>query len=97
MTKPSKMIKSSGNVFADIGFGKAEANALLHRARLMMEIGAKLRTESKTQQQLGEILGIGQSRVSDLMKGKAQMFSLDMLLTFADKLGMKVKVEVESG
>jgi predicted XRE-type DNA-binding protein len=37
-------------------------------------------------------LGIGQSRVSDLMRGKWDKFSLDMLITLATRAGRKVEL-----
>jgi len=61
----------------------------------MIELTRQLRALGKPQKELGALLGIGQSRVSDLMQGKAKLFSLDMLLSLAEKIGMKVKVEVE--
>ena len=87
---------SSGNVFEDLGFEPAEARSLLLRSDLMFELGAELRRQNKTQKELGVLLGIGQSRVSDLMKGKARLFSLDMLVTLAEKLGMPVSLELSA-
>ena len=40
-----------------------------------------------TQQEAAEKLGIGQSRVSDLMRGKWDKFSLDMLITLTTRTG----------
>src|SRR5260221_14669819 len=91
-----KSEQSSGNVFEDLGFEPAEARSLLLRSDLMFELGAELRRQKKTQKELGVLLGIGQSRVSDLMKGKARLFSLDMLVTLAEKLGMPVSLELSA-
>jgi predicted XRE-type DNA-binding protein len=91
-----RSVESSGNVFADIGFDQAEATMLLVRARLMLALTKQLKALGKTQTEVAKILQIGQSRVSDLMKGKAKLFSLDMLLLLAQRLGMQVNVAVES-
>ena len=38
------------------------------------------------------VLGIGQSRVSDLVRGKWDKFSLDMLITLAARAGKRVEL-----
>jgi predicted XRE-type DNA-binding protein len=45
-----------------------------------------------TQSQAAEQLGIGQSRVSDLVRGKWEKFSLDMLITLAARAGKRVEL-----
>jgi predicted XRE-type DNA-binding protein len=95
MSVSERSIESSGNVFEDLGFDKAEASTMLFRAKTMLALSRYLRASGKTQTELAELLGIGQSRVSDLMKGKAKLFSLDMLLSLAQRIGMKVTVAVE--
>jgi predicted XRE-type DNA-binding protein len=42
--------------------------------------------------QTSEYLHIGQSCVSDLMRGKREKFSLDMLVTLAMRAGRKVEL-----
>jgi predicted XRE-type DNA-binding protein len=96
VSKKPKSVRSSGNVFEDLGFEKAEAKALLLRADLMFLVAAELRRRNQRQKELGELLGIGQSRVSDLMQGKAKLFSLEMLITFVQRLGMPVTIGVRS-
>ncbi len=94
MSNEDKIVKSTGNVFEDIGFDKSEAETLQLRARLMFNLATQLRAQKKTQKELGKILGIGQSRVSDLIKGKAELFSLDMLVILANRFGSSVTVSV---
>jgi predicted XRE-type DNA-binding protein len=48
-----------------------------------------------TQQQAAERLGISQSRVSDLVRGKWDKFSLDMLIILATRAGKTVRIELE--
>ena len=45
-----------------------------------------------TQSQAAGQLGIGQSRASDLVRGKWEKFSLDMLITLAARAGRKVEL-----
>ncbi len=90
----SKIMASSGNVFADLGFESAEARLLAMRADLMIELEKQIKARGMTQTEAAKVLGVSQGRVSDLMRGKADKFSLDMLVTFADKLGRPVQISL---
>ncbi|MBS0368448.1 MAG: XRE family transcriptional regulator [Proteobacteria bacterium] len=88
------IIESSGNVFADLGFSAEEATLLNLRAGLMVSLREAIAENGWTQQQAAERLGIGQSRVSDLVRGKYDKFSLDMLVTLATRAGKHVELAV---
>jgi len=92
MKKPSK--KGSGNVFLDLGFEPAEAAVLQMRAQLMADLRAYIEKEKLTQAEAAKRLGIAQSRVSDLVRGKWEKFSLEMLITLEARLGRTVRVEL---
>ena len=85
---------SSGNVFADLGFSPEEATLLTMRAELMAALHDTITKAGWTQMQAAERLGIGQSRVSDLLRGKREKFSLDMLVTLATRAGCHVEIAV---
>ena len=85
---------SSGNVFTDLGFGPGEATVMGLRADLMARLRLMVKTEGWTQAQAAERFGIAQSRVSDLLRGKWEKFSLDMLITLAPRAGRKVEMGV---
>ena len=86
MTK--NVVNSSGNVFIDLGYPPDEAAILQMRADLMADLRKFIRTKKLTQAKAAESLGISQSRVSDLMRGKWERFSLEMLITLATRAGM---------
>ncbi len=86
------IIESSGNVFADLGFSPEEATILAMRAELMARIRESIAAKEWTQAEAAEHLGIGQSRVSDLVRGKREKFSLDMLVTLATRAGRHVEL-----
>lgn len=86
--------QSSGNVFADIGFPPGEAAVLAMRADLMGRLRLVIEERGWTQAQAAEHLGIGQSRVSDLVRGKWDKFSLDMLITLAARAGKRVALAI---
>jgi len=89
-----KTTKSSGNVFVDLGFDPAEAAVLQMRANLMSDLRLYIEKHELTQLDAAERLGIAQSRVSDLVRGEWDKFSLEMLITLEMRLGRTVRVEL---
>ncbi|WP_031361059.1 helix-turn-helix domain-containing protein [Caballeronia sordidicola] len=88
--------ESTGNVFADLGFSEEESTLLQLRADLMASLRLAIEARSWTQAQAAATLGIGQTRVSDLMRGKWEKFSLDMLVTLAVRAGLHPRVALEA-
>jgi predicted XRE-type DNA-binding protein len=82
--------ESSGNVFADLGFEPAEAVILEMRAKLMGDLREYIQSSGMSQPAAAERLKIARSRVSDLMRGRWEEFSLEMLITLAARVGRKV-------
>lgn len=93
MSKP-KMTSGTGNVFADLGFAPEEASLLQMRVDLMNELRLVIVVRAWTQVVAARELGVSQSRISDLVRGKWQQFSLDMLVTLAVRAGLRVSVEL---
>ena len=89
-----KMTKSSGNVFLDLGFSKAEAENLRLRSELMMRIEDFYRTSGMTQAQAAKALGLTQPRLNALLKGRIGLFSLDALVNVATRAGLNVRLVV---
>ena len=69
-----------------------EATLLTMRTELIARLRETITERGWTQMQAAEILGIGQSRVSDLVRGKWDKFSLDMLVTLAARAGRRVEL-----
>jgi len=88
-----KVSKSSGNVFVDLGFDPAEAAVLQMRANLISDLRLYIEKQKLTQAEAAKRLGIAQSRVSDLVRGKWDKFSLEMLITLEARLGRTIRVE----
>lgn len=88
------MTKSSGNVFSDLGFPPEEATVLAMRADLMARLRLLISKRKWTQAEAAEKLGISQSRVSDLVRGKWDKFSLDMLIALATRAGLRVQLRM---
>lgn len=87
------VIKSSGNVFVDLGYPPDEAAILQMRADLMADLRKFIKARKLTQSKAADILGVSQSRVSDLARGKWEKFSLEMLIILATKAGMHVTIK----
>jgi len=90
------VVNSSGNVFIDLGYSPDEAAILQMRADLMADLRKLIRAKRLTQTRAAAILGVSQSRVSDLIRGKWERFSLEMLITLATRVGMHVSLKKSS-
>lgn len=87
------IIQSSGNVFIDLGYSPDEAAILQMRADLMGKLRKFIETKKLTQASAAKILCVSQSRISDLIRGKWERFSLEMLITLATRAGMHVSLK----
>jgi predicted XRE-type DNA-binding protein len=90
----TKVTKSSGNVFRDLGFAPEEAMVLAMRSDLMGQLRLLIERKGWTQAQAAAEFGVAQSRISDLTRGKWEKFSLDMLLLLAAKAGLKPRLRL---
>jgi predicted XRE-type DNA-binding protein len=89
-----KIEQSSGNVFRDIGFGPKEAESLRLRAQLMVEVTRLIRARKLTQRAAAKLLGVTQPRISDLIRRKIDLFSIDTLVNMLARGGMRVKLRI---
>ncbi|WP_006788268.1 helix-turn-helix domain-containing protein [Thiorhodospira sibirica] len=92
----TRIIESSGNVFADLGFDPAEAEVMKLRTEIMIRTVQHLKSQGWTQAEAAHHLGITQPRVSRLLKGKVEDFSLDMLLTLATRAGLHPELRLSA-
>lgn len=90
-TRP-RVTRSSGNVFRDLGFPPSKAEHLLVRADLMIRLEKELQSRGLRQAQAAKLLGISQPRVSDLLRGRVELFSADALIDMLARLGIKVRL-----
>ncbi|NHZ71562.1 MAG: XRE family transcriptional regulator [Aquificales bacterium] len=88
------VVESSGNVFMDLGFEPGESAILHMRARPMTDLREYIQASGMTQIEAAQQLGVTQSRVSDLMRGKWEKFSLEMLITLEARAGRQVTLEL---
>jgi len=95
MTEKLKMVRGSGNIFADLGFDKAEAENLKLRSELMIRIEDFYRESGMTQSKAAKALGLTQPRLNALLKGKIGLFSLDSLVNIASRAGLNVRLVIK--
>ena len=87
-----KVYVGSGNVFEDLGFPNAEE--VQFKSGLVALIGRHIRARRLTQAQAGKLLGVGQPKVSDMLRGHFHGYSVERLLGFLRRLGKDVDVRV---
>jgi predicted XRE-type DNA-binding protein len=85
-----KIRRSTGNVFRDLGFPTEEAENLRIRSELMARLARVIEERDLTQAEVARVLGVTQPRVSDLVRGKIDLFSIDMLVNLLAKAGLQV-------
>jgi len=89
-----KLTRSSGTVFRDLGFSGDEAEYLKLRAELMVNLQKVITARGLKQAEVAELLGVTQPRVSDVMRGRIDLFSIDTLVDMLARLGIRVKLEL---
>lgn len=85
---------SSGSVFVDLGFGPEEAENLKIRSELMIAIRRLVEDRGLKQTDAARLLGTTQPRVSDVMRGKIDEFTIDSLVNMLAHAGVGVELRV---
>lgn len=84
--------KSGGNVFADLGFDQDEAEHLRIRSALMGTLRDVLEKRKLSQADAAQLFEVSQPRISDLVRGKIGLFSIDTLVDMLARAGIRVEV-----
>src|SRR5712691_4940297 len=90
-----KVTPSSGNVFRDLGFSEEEAEHLVIRADLLIQIQKVVTARRLKQAPLAKLLQVSQPRVSDLLRGRLHLFSIETLIDMLGRLGVQVRFVVK--
>lgn len=88
----TKITKSSGNIYADLGFKNPEEHAL--KAELVRQIASAMKDQELTQTAAASRLGIDQPDVSKMLRGHFRQFSVERLMRFLVALGQDVEIVV---
>lgn len=87
-----KVTRSSGNVFRDLGFPPEEAQHLKIRSDLLIQLQKLIASRGLKQSETAKILRVTQPRVSDLLRGRIDLFSTDALIDMLARFGVRVKL-----
>ncbi len=88
----AKMTRSTGNVFRDLGFPPDEAEHLRIRSDLLIQLQKIISSRRLKQAEAAKLLGVTQPRVSDLMRGRIDLFSVDTLIDMLARFGIRVRL-----
>jgi predicted XRE-type DNA-binding protein len=88
--------RPSGNVFRDLGFSSDEADHLRIRSELMAKVQKVIMAGGLKQAEAAELLGVTQPRVSDLMRGRVDLFNVETLIDMLSKLGVRTKLVLQA-
>jgi predicted XRE-type DNA-binding protein len=79
------------------GASDAKLANVIARTELMLAVSEAIAQRQWTQSEAATFLGVGQPRISDLMQGRMDRFTVDMLLNWLQKLGKDVSLSVHNG
>lgn len=87
--------EGSGNVFADLGFERTEATHLQLRSTLMIALSKLITARHLTQAGAARMFHVSQPRISDLVRGKIDRFSIDTLIAMLGCAGVRVTISLK--
>ena len=87
-----RITPSTGNVFRDLGFPPEEAEHLLIRSDLLIQLQKLITSRGFKQADAAKILRVSQPRVSDLLRGRVDLFSTDTLIDMLARLGVRIRL-----
>ena len=86
--------KTFASVWDAIEATPAEAENMKLRSALMMALEEQIRNQGWTQSEAARRLGVTQPRISDLLRGKIDLFGLDTLANMAIAAGLHVELRI---
>lgn len=86
--------RSSGSVFADIGFSVAEAAELTAKSNLIIAIKDTIARRKLTQQEAARLCGTDQPTLSKVFRGRMESVTIDRLASWLNALGRDVEIVV---
>ena len=87
-----KITPSSGNVFRDLGFEEDEAEHLRIRSTMMIAVRKLIEDRGLTQAEAAKLFGVTQPRISNLVRGRIDLFSIDTLVDMLTRAGIHIDI-----
>ena len=88
----SRIRRPNRDVFRALGFDVEESANLRIRSDLMIQLGELIQKRGWTQAKAADVMGVTQPRISDLMRGKIDRFSIDTLIAMLGSAGVEVRL-----
>lgn len=85
-----------GSIWDAIEDTPEDAENMKVRAALMRALEGRIKAEGWTQTEAARQLGVTQPRVSDLMRGKIDLFSIDALVNMVARIGLHVSIDIRA-
>jgi predicted XRE-type DNA-binding protein len=82
----------SKNVFSDLGFNEEEAAGLKLKSYFLMSLQEAITNSKKNQTEIGALIGADQPKVSKIMSGKLDEFSIERITEYIQKLGYDIHI-----
>ena len=80
------------NVFEAIEDDPVAAENMRLRAKLMVKLRDYIKQQGMTQEEAARCMGVTQPRISDLVRGKIDRFTIDMLVNMLSHAGIHVEL-----
>ncbi|MCW0232943.1 MAG: XRE family transcriptional regulator [Ferrovibrio sp.] len=94
MTAQSEKGTGYDSVWDAIAATPGEAENMKIRSRLMMALREHIEQLDLTQAQAAKLLGVTQPRISDLMRGRIDLFAIDTLVNMLGAAGLQVDLRI---
>ncbi|MDP2326337.1 MAG: helix-turn-helix transcriptional regulator [Gammaproteobacteria bacterium] len=85
-------VVTKGNVFADLGYSREEAAVRAMRVELAAEIESFVERKGFTQTQAAKFFGVTQPKISKILRGRIEEFTIDYLVRIASMAGRNPRV-----
>lgn len=90
------MAEKTASVWDALIDNPVERESCKIKSKLMTSIEQHIKENGLTQKQAAEKMGVTQPRISDLVRGKIDLFTIDMLVKMLAALGLHLDVRLEN-
>ena len=78
---------TTGTAYEALGFSRSEAAVLAMRVLIAVEIERFVKRRRMTQTAAADFFGVSQPRISNVLNGKLEGFTIDLLVKMVSKTG----------
>jgi len=93
-TSITHITSENDNIFEDLGFNPLDATKLKIKARLVCKVSEWVNNKELRQEEASHLLHVARQKVSDVIRGKSEKFTIDALVDMLERTGQHVTVQV---